>query len=372
MGKTELAHRLTLGVLLIAVLVAPTACVSQPNSAAGQERSQSHRGLPRGFSIAAALYDRDEVLDRELAWIKASGAQWVRVDFDWSVSQPRADAFDWQYLDRIVDMTQRHELRILAVISNAPEWARVRGTGQHGEPVNPESFAGFADLVTRRYAPRGVGTWEIWNEPNVVDFWEPAPNPAAYAELLRLSAAAIRRADPEAVILSGGLSPTEDRSDGSGVAPIRFLTEVYRAGAMVEVDAVAAHPYSFPELPNTANTAFARLPSIRALMVENGDAAKPVWITEFGAPTGSGTGAVSEWDQDAALRQAFARAGAWDWVGGFFVYQLSDGGVDTGDIEDNFGLLRHDLSPKPAWCGVLESFGGPVETTPPAPPTEGC
>ena len=70
-------------------------------------------------------------------------------------------------------------------------------------PADPGPFAQFAGAAAARYAPLGVHDWEIWNEPNGA-FWLPAPNPAAYVAWLRVMPA-IKAADPEATVISGGL-----------------------------------------------------------------------------------------------------------------------------------------------------------------------
>ncbi len=34
--------------------------------------------------------------------------------------------------------------------------------------------------AVKRYAPKGVKVWGVWNEPNLTNFWSPKPDPAAY------------------------------------------------------------------------------------------------------------------------------------------------------------------------------------------------
>jgi hypothetical protein len=45
---------------------------------------------------------------------------------------------------------------------------------------------------------RGRAAWEIWNEPNLPQFWAGTPDPAAYVALARAAAAEIRREDRRA------------------------------------------------------------------------------------------------------------------------------------------------------------------------------
>src|SRR5581483_4984456 len=61
------------------------------------------------------------------------------------------------------------------------------------------------------------------------------------------------------------------------------------AGAKNSFDALAAHPYGFAQSPNAPRVEnglnFARINDLHDILVANGDASKPIWITEFGYPT---------------------------------------------------------------------------------------
>lgn len=43
----------------------------------------------------------------------------------------------------------------------------------------------------------GVHAYEVWNEPNIVNFWAPGPDPARYTQLLKLAYPAITAARRE-------------------------------------------------------------------------------------------------------------------------------------------------------------------------------
>ena len=90
-------------------------------------------------------------------------------------------------------------------------------------------------------------------------------------------------------------------------------------------------------------------------MDRHGDGRKKIWITEFGAPTGTGPNAVSEARSGKGLLQAREQLERWDWAGPLIYYELVDGGTDPTDIEENFGVLRDDLSPKPAAVALMDT-----------------
>ncbi len=88
---------------------------------------------------------------------------------------------------------------------------------------------------------------------------------------------------------------------------------------------------------------------MRSVMQANGDGAKKIWGTEFGAPT-NGPNGVTEASQAQAITKAYALWKSYDWAGPLFTYQGRDYGTDPSNRENFFGLLRHDFSQKPAYA----------------------
>ena len=78
---------------------------------------------------------------RELDEIVTTGARWLRVDFPWPSLQPRASAWNWSPFDRIVSAARARGLKVLGLLSYAPQWARRPAAG--GRP--PFDTAAFAD-----------------------------------------------------------------------------------------------------------------------------------------------------------------------------------------------------------------------------------
>jgi hypothetical protein len=223
------------------------------------------------------------------------------------------------------------------------------------------TYAAFAGAAAARYSALGVHHWEIWNEPNIVQFWQPRPDPARYAALLVAASAAIRAADPAATIITGGLAPAADREDGQYVSPRSFLGRLYDEGARDAFDAVGMHPYAFPygvEAVADWNQ-FQSMPRTYQLLVDRGDGDKRIWATEFGAPTGSADAAVSEADQAVMVRTGFAKWSRWAFTGPMFWYSARDVGTDADDVEQNFGLVRHDFTAKPALEEFTRAMGRP-------------
>lgn len=310
----------------------------------------------------------DAALRRRLDEIQSADVRWVRFDVSWNRVEPRPGVRDWSAVDRVVDAARARGLQVLATIGYTPPWARVRGcpAGPSCAPRDVGELAGFAAAVVARYAPRGLRTWEVWNEPNSARFWWPQPDVPAYASALISTARAIRAVQPGATVLVGGLAPSTD----PGSAPARFVASLVRAGAGRAFDAVAVHPYSYPALPGEPEpwSGWTQMDAVHRVLVGLGRAGAPVWATEFGAPT-RGPGPQASFgsrrygqhpdhvDLDLQARTVTAALAQQDrspWLGPLFWYTVADLSP-APSVADSFGLLTADGRPKPAFRRWVEA-----------------
>jgi hypothetical protein len=323
-----------------------------------------------GMSLGNTLPWMNTVdINTEFDDIASLGITWIRIDMDWDdVQYKNAGLYDWDAYDRVVAAAVAHHLQILPVLGYTPAWERPAGCSSNScAPMDPNVFATFAGAAASRYTPLGITAWEIWNEPNSSTFWKPSPDPKQYANLLKATYTAIKKANPSATVISGGLSPAETK--GGRIAPIDFLKALYAEGAEPYFDAVGMHPYSFPLLPDTYTSynSWSQMnqtnPSLRSIMIANGDANKKIWLTEYGAPTG-GPGDAA-WVGDAGITisidhvtddlqaqniiQSIKIAHDHSWTGPLFIYSYKDLGTTNDTKENFFGVLRHDGSQKPIY-----------------------
>lgn len=324
-------------------------------------------GIAAGSSLPSLNASQ---LASRLNGIQASGASWVRLDFDWSLVQPDSSrSYDWSVYDGVVRSISDRHLQILAILDYTPAWARPANCTSSAQcaPSSSTQFADFAAAAAKRYSPQGVHYWEVWNEPNNKAYWQPAANPVQYVSLLRAAYLALHSADPQAYVITGGLSP---QATGNGAyAPYDFLAEIYAHGGKGYFDAVGDHPYTFPLSPaSSADHAWAQMASashsLRSIMVASGDSGKKIWITEFGAPTG-GPGAVATLQnpdladhpyvvdqalQAKILSDALRLYKTYSWGGPFFYYTYQDPGTDPSTNENFFGLVTASGSTKQAYA----------------------
>jgi hypothetical protein len=297
---------------------------------------------------------------RQLDDMLALRVRWLRIDLPWSAVQfGGPNSWNWSPFDTTVALTTSRGIQPVLILDFTPEWARSKACpkDQRCAPARPADFGRFAAAAAARYARYGAHVYEVWNEQNTANFWLPAADPAAYAQLIKTAYPAIHGADPAAIVLTGGTAPAAS-GDGD-LAPIDFLLGLYRQGAAGYFDALAHHPYCYSIAKDCARLTSSRSawsqmadtsPSLRSVMIENGDGNKRIWATEFGVPT---NGAHSEAEQSRQVTDAFAMFRSYSWAGPLFWYAYRDAGNDPNDNEDHFGLLRPDGTRKPSYAALL-------------------
>jgi hypothetical protein len=314
-----------------------------------------------GVAAGGALQNESPgTLSSDLNADQAVGAKWLRIDVNWAQVQAQGpDSYDWTNIDAVVRGAEARGMNVLAGIVYTPSWARPAGTSATYGP-DPSTYAAFAAVAVAHYAAMGVHAYEIWNEENIPSSWSPMPNPSAYAALLKAAYPAIKRADPSATVVTGGLAPAP--TSGSDISAIDFLRAIYADGAGASFDAVGDHPYCWPAYPGEAvdwsawYQIYGTATSLRSVMQANGDGSKRIWATEFGAPTGGPAGSyVSQATQAAMIARAISLWATYSWAGPLFIYQGRDQGTDPSSIENFFGFIAYDGTPKPAFSSFREA-----------------
>jgi len=296
------------------------------------------------------LHLDDTEVDQITAECAASGALYFRADFAWSdVQYDGATSWNWENVDRVVNSATDEGLSLIAIVDYFPPWADV--------DTDTIFWRDFVYQAGLRYIPLGVNVWEMWNEPNITNFW-PNPDVEDYVDKILIPGSnAIRQAalelDMPVIILTGGLAPAA--SDGNNISQLDFVNGIYNHGGADYFDALGQHPYCWPldpAIPDTYNW-FLNTDELRDVMITNGDESKQIWGTEMGWPTSSlGSNGVSEVTQALYLESAYSLWNDWDWTGPLIWYAYNDAGEDFNDPEDNFGLVDFDFVPKPS----LDSF----------------
>jgi hypothetical protein len=299
----------------------------------------------------------------------------VRFDIAWSsIQESGPNQYRWEKYDNVIQSANARGLKILGVIAYTPAWARPHGTSDKTPPSDVADYGNFVSAVVSRYsvAPYDVHHWEIWNEPNHHDFWSPRADVAKYTALLKEAYTAAKAVDPSAVIITGGTAPAP--SNGTDTDPRSFLRGIYDNGGKGFFDAVGHHPYTFPDLPDRDPTInggdpnwsswfimASSSPSLRSIMVSQGDGNKKIWATEFGFPSSGGSAAVTEDQQAAYTARGLQLFSSYPWAGPLFLYKFHDDCTNPDSYDCGHGLTRVDYTPKPAYRAYRNAASAPTQ-----------
>lgn len=221
------------------------------------------------------------------------GAKWIRVDLPWETVQPDdALTYKWGKFDEVADAAKSLGIKIDAILDATAYWDTTPSCKRNVAdttlcpPSSNDDFARFAAAAARRYENRGVGAWEIWNEPNMSGRWWPTPDPAGYARMLDTVAAAIRGVDRNAFVVMGGLAAVPNNQKLGYISQNDFLAGVANVrGGLTNVDAISYHPFSAPTRASQAGD-FSDISGspdnlLRILQLSNNTKVS-IWITESG------------------------------------------------------------------------------------------
>jgi hypothetical protein len=240
------------------------------------------------------------VLDRQFALMAGSGVESVRVPMHWSALEPSRGAYDWSSTDPLVAAAARARVQVLPNLLSTPAWASERPQAARPDiwpPRDPALAAALVRRLVERYGPRGtfwarnhslprmpVRWWQIWNEPMGRVHWAERPWAPSFTRFLRATSTAVHEADPGAKVVAASLA-TFNRYTSWDAA-----RDLYRAGARPYFDIVSVHPFTNGAIPvgEGVDRVVKTVELVRREMRRNGDAGKPVIITELSWPAALG------------------------------------------------------------------------------------
>jgi GH35 family endo-1,4-beta-xylanase len=348
---------------LVALLCGSSVVVAETGTAKAQAVAEF------GFASLSSLGATSTAdHDAYAAQVKNTGASWVREFVAWNVVEPEPGAFNWGNVDLAVSAARASGTKVLlALIGPAPVWAQGPGPdlSRSATPADPATFGQFAAAAATRYGDY-VSTWEIWNEPNDPTYFQ-APDVPRYVQLLKAAHESIHSVQPGAVVVTGGVTSNPTAS----ISMTSFIDQLYLSGAQPYLDGIGMHPYSIPYgVSDDPNHVWNDVAAARTTMVDAGDSAKKIWITEWGIPTGISAAASTEAQQAARLLDGLRTAAATPYLAPLFLFTVRDLSPDAGNVDHNFGVFRYDGSPKEsalAIYGYATGGGTPLITAPTTP-----
>lgn len=408
-------NRRILALLSLAAFAILGACGSPPAEDLGEREAEKagtlppfgyhdlwgHTEIPAPDPLSDVTYRWSTAAEmRQVAGLSAAtGAKTNRVSLNWLEIEPTPPCVDgagvvqhtysWGYADAQMDAQVAAGVTPIVLLSGAPSWAAVAGwvPGSCGGEVPPvgalpeckvksgcayppsgdhlADFRAYAESLMLRYLPRQpVLAVEVWNEPNFARFWAPRASAPQYVKLLEQAFLARNAAQAatgvRVPLVLGGLLPAR-ATDEMKIAHDKFLARVYEQGGKDWFDGIGAHPY--PNRAPWVENMWARLDELLEVRNKYKDQGKPLYITEVGVGGSKGGDApVSvNMQHHAKVLIDMYRSMRGRQVKAFIFFSFrewSDGGSDRFV---NYGVLRQDISAKPAFCGLAAKLG---HTTP--------
>lgn len=209
---------------------------------------------------------------KDIDMIADAGFKFVRMDFFWARVERIKGYYTFGEYDKLVQSLKSRGIRALFILDyNNPVYGQNWNEGIRSKE-RIQAFARFAAAAAERYKNDNV-IWEIWNEPNMKGFWEPAPSPEQYMALLKAVVPALKNADPTAKIIAPALSPDYNWRE--------FLKKCLFLGLLNYIDALSIHPYMHMQPESGLSEP---LNYIRNLIKRNSKRNIPVYISEWGYP----------------------------------------------------------------------------------------
>lgn len=294
-----------------------------------------HRTIPLPFGVNIHFVEPRE---KEIEMIAEAGFRFIRMDFVWRRVERQIGEYDFSGYDQLAESLAKRKIRPLFILDYGN-----RNYDEGQAPYTEEgrkAFAKFAAAAAKRFAGKGI-LWEIWNEPNLDQFWKPKANVDDYNALALAVCKAMREADPECKIVAPATS---------GI-PLDFIEKFFQTGVLKWLDGVTVHPYRGKE-PKTVTPEYAKLRELIDQYAPPDKKGLPVLSGEWGYSTlHFRQDPNSAEKQGEYLARQFlvnlmndVRLSIW--------YDWHDDGPDPNEYEHNFGTVTHTYELKPAYLAA--------------------
>lgn len=268
-----------------------------------------------------------ELRNEELQRMKEAGIEWVRTDIELNTIRPipPADTIRTDVYFPMLESIDSFDTKTLAVLCN--------GKGKDYAWNDRKKYSIFLDHVVKTYSDR-LFYWEVINEVDHIK--DDKGYCKGYVDVLNEVYTKFKYKNKKCTILL------------SGLADVRrpFADSLFYYGAQKYCDIINIHTYDSPEaLPN-------HFQRIKELMDKN-NFSKSVWLTECGMDTAiDSIRHIETNEREKVQAQRLPRIFIISFAYGIdkvFWYNLKSREQNPYYNEDNFGLLHHDLSPKPSF-----------------------
>ncbi|WP_309386416.1 hypothetical protein [Cerasicoccus frondis] len=322
------------------------------------------------------------VVETVMPLMADSGLSWIRDEIKWEEFEKEQGVYQIPEKDiEWIEAANAHGLKVLLLFNT-------RGNRIYENPYDPEAYAKAAawlavelsgkiealEVMNEPFNFKGMGktfggTWNGNDPESATTGWI-----KAYVELLNQAAEEVENVAPKLKIVGlGAEAPANHRMLMLGISD--------------KVDGLADHPYSRRVIPEQVLYAagegilrrdgiavadeqgtFRSVVDLYRKSIESNGGPEEIWITETGFTTYSGLdrktihAGFTEEAQGKYLQRKIVEALGLN-VEVFIQYAFKDDGVNPDNAQHHFGLIRYDLSEKPAFGAVKRTAQAMAEYT---------
>jgi hypothetical protein len=217
-----------------------------------------------------------EIIRSDMELLKRAGIGLLRISFGWDAIEAEQDRYNWLFWDDFVRIAvDEYGITLIPYVCYMPKWNSACGEDKlnfwHYPPIDNQEFGEFMTDLVNRYKP-WIKSWELWNEPDIPVYWMGSVK--QFAELIKTGSMAVRQADPQALVVLGGLAHRPEFT--------RELFRDYGIGAFVDV--VNIHNYYETWHPASVENIVDYVNEISAIIEQYGNH-QSLWMAEVGYST---------------------------------------------------------------------------------------
>ena len=310
--------------------------------------ARAQPSVPSAFRVGACTHfsQGKGIVAMNLDSIKQAGIDAIRDEVAWAaVERVRGELVMPERFDTYVRQASARGVNVLLILDYANP---LYDDGDR--PRSPEAIEGFcrySEFVVRHFGD-AVRLYEIWNEWDIgiglPQRHRKGGSSEDYFNLLKAVYPRIKAADPGVTVIAGAST--------SGGVKKGWLEGIVKLGALDYCDGISIHSYNYnDEFPRRGPEACATwMTSVQTMLRRYNDGTDvPFYVTEMGWPTHVTKGGTDSQLSASYLARLYLLARTLSSFEGLWWYDFQDDGWSPQDNEDNFGLVRPDLTPKPGY-----------------------
>lgn len=287
----------------------------------------------------------------------------VRLDYSWSKVEKEKKIYAPPDIktENTITIAVKNKLVPLIILGYGNElYVKKDSTNPYMKPNSKESRDAYVNYVswTANHLKNKKVIFEVWNEWIQLDGKEnralalSKSSADSYVELVNQSCKEIKKIDSNSIVIAGSTSPFDSESN-------EWLYYAVKKGLLNCIDGISIHAYHYntdKKILNTKEVLATLLFLERKLSDLSHKSEVPFYITEIGVPTIDGT-MYNERDISIYYATLLNSIESYGFIKGLWWYDLIDDGNNNKDIEDNFGILKHDLEKKEIFNFMAEKKG---------------